>query len=141
MHERAYVSPPAELQKATAAQTEGRYTLLTGVFRPGGFVPSHVHADCDEGFYVLEGELTVRIDGESVTAEAGSFVFVPRGAIHSPGNASTAETRALMLFAPGGIEGFFREQDDYDWGSMSPEEAIETLNRIGSKYGMEFRDV
>ena len=46
----------------------------------------HIHRDHEEAFYVLEGELTVRVGPRTITAPAGSFVVVSRGVVHQPSN-------------------------------------------------------
>jgi hypothetical protein len=57
--------------------------------RPGGAVPvAHRHRQCTERFEVLEGELTVRLEGESRTLTAGEQLTIPAGAAHHYANAS-----------------------------------------------------
>jgi uncharacterized cupin superfamily protein len=45
--------------------------------------PLHVHSREDEWFYVIDGELTLWVDGETIVAPAGSFVFGPKGIPHT----------------------------------------------------------
>jgi mannose-6-phosphate isomerase-like protein (cupin superfamily) len=40
--------------------------------------PLHVHDREDEGFYVLDGDLSVRCGGDVFDAPRGSLVFQPR---------------------------------------------------------------
>lgn len=63
----------------------------------------HVHHDHTDLFYVLEGELTVRLGAqdEQRTVPAGSLAAVPPGVIHGFRNASDAEERHLNFHAPG----------------------------------------
>jgi uncharacterized cupin superfamily protein len=63
----------------------------------------------DEAFHVLEGEMTFVVSGEITTAPAGSFVFVPRGVIHTFWNESELPARQLTVFTPSGIEHYFDE--------------------------------
>ena len=49
----------------------------------GAGSPLHVHHNEDEWFYVLEGELTIWVAGQTVVAAAGSFVFGPRDVPHT----------------------------------------------------------
>ena len=58
--------------------------------------------------YVLAGELTVTIGAQHVAAGPGSFVFLPRGIRHS-WRIHTEAARLLMIFAPAGMEGFFKQ--------------------------------
>ena len=67
----------------------------------------HRHLRHDEVFYVIAGTLTVEIEGEIVTAPAGSFVLIPRGMAHRPSNATPEPTHVLVLFSPGGMDTFF----------------------------------
>ena len=41
--------------------------------------PLHLHPSFDEGFYVLEGELTFRVADEILTGGPGTFAFAQRG--------------------------------------------------------------
>src|SRR3954469_2458112 len=63
----------------------------------------HVHRGHTDLFYVLEGELTMRLgpQGEEVTMPTGTLVRVPPGVVHGFRNASDAEVRYLNLHAPG----------------------------------------
>jgi len=62
----------------------------------GEFV-RHRHADTDEFFLVLDGELTIRMDGGDVTLRKGEMYVVPRGVEHQP--VAATETKVL-LFEP-----------------------------------------
>jgi uncharacterized cupin superfamily protein len=64
---------------------------------PGSSVPLHVHDRYDEAFYVLEGEMHFIVGDTTDTAEAGAFVFVPRGEAHRFWNASQAPARMLAI--------------------------------------------
>lgn len=51
--------------------------------------------------------MTFLIDGETTTVPAGSFVFVPRGILHTFWNESASPARQLTVFTPAGIEDYF----------------------------------
>jgi mannose-6-phosphate isomerase-like protein (cupin superfamily) len=56
----------------------------------GEFVP-HEHADVDEIFFVLAGELDIRLAGRpDVRLRAGQLFVVPRGVTHQPVAAASA---------------------------------------------------
>jgi mannose-6-phosphate isomerase-like protein (cupin superfamily) len=63
----------------------------------------HVHRRHTDLFYVLAGELTVRlgIEGDEVAVPAGRLVRVPPMVPHGFRNAGSAELRYLNLHAPG----------------------------------------
>ena len=60
----------------------GDGAMVTAQTAPrGSGSPLHVHHHEDEWFYVLEGELTIWVDGETHVAPAGSFVLGPRARV------------------------------------------------------------
>lgn len=63
----------------------------------------HVHRHHTDCFFVLEGELTVRLGlaDELVTVSAGTLARVPPLVVHGFRNGSDAEVRYLNLHAPG----------------------------------------
>jgi len=93
--------------KARGDQTGGALTAFENVIAPGDGPPLHTHANEDEAWYVLAGELRFHIGDERSVAPAGSFVFVPRGTPHAFVNAGTEPARILVLFTPAGMEAFF----------------------------------
>ena len=50
--------------------------------------PLHVHTSCDEGFYVREGEVTLQVGEDVMTAGQGTFVFAAREVPHTFANLS-----------------------------------------------------
>jgi quercetin dioxygenase-like cupin family protein len=75
----------------------------------------HVHRRHSDLFYVLEGELTVRLSpaGEPVAAPAGTLARIPPLVVHGYRNASDAEARFLNLHAPGsGFAAYLRALRD-----------------------------
>lgn len=75
----------------------------------------HVHRRHTDLFYVLGGELTLRLGtaGETVAAAAGTLVRVPPLVVHGFRNGSDAELAYLNLHAPGqGFAAFMRGQRD-----------------------------
>ncbi|WP_432239049.1 cupin domain-containing protein [Herbaspirillum robiniae] len=59
----------------------------------------HTHADTDETFIVIEGELRIEFRDGAVTLKAGEMYVVPKGREHKP----VAEQEVkLLLVEPGG---------------------------------------
>jgi mannose-6-phosphate isomerase-like protein (cupin superfamily) len=65
---------------------------------------SHVHAEEDDVFYVLDGELTFLLDDGEVAAPTGTFVLVPPGVNHTFRNALDRPTRVLNIHTPAGFD-------------------------------------
>ena len=93
--------------KVRGAQTNDGLTALENVIPPAQGPPLHTHANEDESWYVIEGELRFKLGGELHHAPAGSFVFVPRGTPHCFQNVAAVPARILVMFTPAGMEHFF----------------------------------
>ena len=64
-------------------------------------VPPHTHAAHTDIFYVLEGELELRLGDGTVRVPAGSCVAAPPLLVHGFRNPGETEARFLNLHAPG----------------------------------------
>lgn len=127
---------------ATGDETNGKYALFEAVVPPGGGPPPHVHSREEEGFYILEGEITFQIAGERVVATAGMFANMPVGTPHSFKNESGQPARMLISVAPAGLEKMF-----FEFGVPVPQGAttappptkaeIDKLLEIAPRYGVE----
>ncbi len=123
---------------ATGKQTDGQYFFFEGLIPPGGGPPPHIQTREEEGFYILEGEITFWIEGEKITAPKGTFINVPKGVKHNFKNENRSPGRMLFFFSPAGIEDMFDELVADKSRSSTQEEVTVALNRIGKKYGVEF---
>jgi quercetin dioxygenase-like cupin family protein len=125
--------------KATAEQTEGRFTAYELRIPKGFAAPLHSHENEDEFFIVLSGEVRLQHGDEVLEAVLGSFAFTPRGIRHSF-HVDSDEAKLLLFFGPAGVEGFFREvATPARWfGPPPPDEPLkdrETLVALMSRYG------
>jgi quercetin dioxygenase-like cupin family protein len=117
--------------KVRGAQSGGSLLAFENVIAPGDGPPRHRHANEDEAWYVIEGDLRFELGDEIAVAAPGSFVFVPRGTPHCFQNAGDRPARILVLFTPGGMEPFF------DRFAALPEADAEAFARIDADVGME----
>jgi mannose-6-phosphate isomerase-like protein (cupin superfamily) len=62
--------------------------------------PPHIHHSYDEAFYVIEGTVDFLLGKRRERLEAGAFVLIPRGALHSFANPGPGETRMLVIGSP-----------------------------------------
>ncbi len=89
-------------------QTDGSYSVVE-TWGPQGFAtPLHVHRDLDEGFYIIDGELTVWCGAEVSVLAAGDFVLAPRGVPHTIKNTGSGVLHAQVISTPAGFEDFVR---------------------------------
>jgi quercetin dioxygenase-like cupin family protein len=114
------------------AQSGGSLTALVNVIAPLDGPPAHVHADEDEAWYVIEGELRFKLDGVISHAPAGAFVFVPRGVAHCFQNVADGPARILVIFTPSGMERFFDRFAALGTGPVDPS----AFASIGREVGM-----
>src|SRR5262249_47935739 len=121
----------------TAGETSGRHFGFEAIEPPGGGPPLHTHANEDEHFTVVEGEVTFHIDGRSQTVAAGGTAFVPRGVPHCFKNCSNRQARLLVLFTPGDIEGFFDYGLSLDGTRPSDDHLIRRIAALGPQYGLD----
>jgi quercetin dioxygenase-like cupin family protein len=129
---------------ATGDDTNGKYALWEAIVPPGGGPPPHVHSREEEGFYVLEGEITFTIDGKPLVATAGMFANMPVGTPHSFKNESGQPAKMLISVAPAGLEKMFFEvgvpvPQGATTASPPTKEEIEKLLTVAPRYGVEIR--
>ena len=127
---------------ATGDDTNGKYALFEAVVGPGGGPPLHVHSREEEGFYILEGEITFTINGERVVATAGMFANMPVGTPHSFKNESNKPAKMLISVAPAGLEEMFLEvgvplAEGATTALPPTKEEIKKLLAIAPKHGIE----
>jgi quercetin dioxygenase-like cupin family protein len=116
---------------ADAAATGGRYGLVDMIEVPAGDMPPlHVHHAQDEGFLLVDGELTLFLPGGETTLGPGEFFLAPRGVPHSY-RVGDAPARFLVLSAPAGFEEFVRDVAALD--TLSPD----TLGATAARHDIE----
>ena len=82
-----------------------RFNLAVIEIQPHrGGPPIHQHADEDDSFYILAGELTFTVEDEEVVAGPGTFVLVPPRLQHTFRNDGDAVVRMVNVHAPAGFD-------------------------------------
>ena len=97
--------------KATAASTGGQLAIIEVTEPARSEAPLHVHHNEDEGFFVLEGSVTIYVGDESVDARAGDFAWGPRDVTHRY-TVGPDGCRMLFVCTPGGFEKLVREMSE-----------------------------
>ena len=94
---------------AGSDETGGRFGLME-MIAPKGREPSrHLHRNDDEGFYVIEGEVTFYVGGGDLRGPAPARSSSCRMAWPTPYTFETEAVRMLSIVAPGGLEAHFRD--------------------------------
>jgi len=95
------------------------------------FVPPHIHPAQDEYIHVLTGALDLVIDGETLHANEGDLVCMPRGIPHAIFNNTGRDVTGLFWVTPTGkLVELFRKLHNMG----SPAQVV----AISSAYGVNF---
>jgi uncharacterized cupin superfamily protein len=119
--------------KATRASTAGAFSLMERTLPPGGRKPPpHVHTNCEEAFYVLDGEVEFSLGEITTVGRPDTFVLVPGGVAHTFGNAGTTPARLLVIHSPA-MDAYFEELQALWAGDIPPtyDAEIELMRRHG----------
>ena len=127
---------------ATGDDTNGKYAMWEAIVPPGGGPPAHVHSREEEGFYILEGEITFQIGNKRIVATAWMFANMPVGTPHSFKNESSLAAKMLISVAPAGLEKMFFEvgvplAEGATTALPPTKEEIEKLLAVAPRYGIE----
>ena len=127
--------------KASGEDTGGRMAVIEHLSPRGSGSPLHVHRNEDESFYVLEGELTMWVDGQTIAAPKGSFVYGPRDVPHTF-IVTSEEARFVIIAAPAGFDDFVRTIGEPAQQLVIPPPATEppdiaALSAIAARHGIE----
>ncbi|WP_052483679.1 cupin domain-containing protein [Flavobacterium sp. MEB061] len=90
--------------KAHASQTDNNLSVIEQTMPFNSGPPPHYHSDMDEMFYIIDGEMTIWIEGKIHKLTAGSFAMVPRETVHYFKITSQIPCKALNMYTPGGFE-------------------------------------
>lgn len=90
-----------------SSDSASRMSAMVVEVPPGGGVPPHSHAVEEEGYFVLEGELTLTIGGDTRPLAAGDFGHVPAGTPHGYANRAREPVRFLAWTVGGPVDEFF----------------------------------
>jgi quercetin dioxygenase-like cupin family protein len=129
---------------ATGEDTNGRYAQWEAIVPVGGGPPLHVHSREEEGFYILEGEISFQIGEKRIVAKAGMFANMPVGLPHSFRNESSKPAKMLISVVPAGLENMFFEvgvpvAQGATTAAPPTQPEIEKLLAAAPKYGIEIR--
>jgi len=121
--------------KATASNTQGRFSLMERTLPAGGRMPpAHRHVGNDEAYFVLDGAVEFHVADEVFLGTSGMFVLVSAGEAHTFGNTSEEPARLLVLHAPA-LDGYFEDLEQL-WASPQPPDRDAEL-ALMRRHGME----
>jgi quercetin dioxygenase-like cupin family protein len=116
---------------ATSESTGGKYGLVDMIeVAPRDMPPLHVHHTHDEGFLLLEGELSLFLPDREIALRPGEFVLAPRGVPHTY-RVGEAPARWLVLSTPAAFEQLVQDVAALD------ELAPDVLTTTAATHGIE----
>ena len=118
--------------KTTASDTNGLYAMFEMVDRAGGGAPVHSHP-WEETFYILAGEIEILLEDRREVCGAGAVVHIPADVVHAFQVVSPV-AQALVIMAPGDVEGFYREASD-KLTTLPPDPFV--MKEIADKYNLK----
>jgi mannose-6-phosphate isomerase-like protein (cupin superfamily) len=94
--------------KVSGKDTEGRCVIFDTI-RNGKVGPTlHVHDDCDEWFFVMDGAFKVQVGEETFRLTAGDSLLGPMGVPHAFVKTSDGPARLMLMHQPAArMEEFF----------------------------------
>jgi quercetin dioxygenase-like cupin family protein len=92
----------------TPEDTNGAYALIEVLQPSGHLTPPHIHNHDDEGFLVLEGEITLHTNDGPTVVRPGQAGRVPAGVPHALAVTSAGPVRSVLVSAPSGFVDYIR---------------------------------
>ena len=124
----------------SGAATGGRFSLVEMLAPEGHQPPLHVHRSDDEGFYVIEGRVTVWYGDRRLELAAGEFALAPHGIPHTYRVDSEDGARMLVTSSTADFDSFVMELGEPAAEDRLPDPAapdIERLVAVAAEHGIE----
>ena len=126
-------SPPSTVRGDVllhGQQTGGALSLVEITVPAGSAGPPLHRHDFDEAFYLLQGELVLRVGDVVTTRTAGELAFAPRGVPHALANPGDAAARYLLVCTPAGFERHFARLAAQASGAEPPPWALQPVPEV-----------
>ncbi len=115
--------------KLGAADTEGRYTIQDETWPTSFKVGPHYHKEHAETFYMLDGQLSWTVGGETRIIGAGDLVYIPPNTVHSVFVVGSKPAHVLFIYSPGGYEHNEEREREYTAEQLKQPEIQRKLNK------------
>ena len=87
--------------KVTGGDTHGHFGAFELTLEPGSGGPNlHIHKQMVEIFYVIEGEVELTLNQQTMTAAPETFMIVPENTPHTFANPGTERSKLMIMFCP-----------------------------------------
>jgi mannose-6-phosphate isomerase-like protein (cupin superfamily) len=93
--------------------------------------PLHLHNNCDEWFFVQEGDFKFQVGGETMRLTAGDSLLVPLNTPHAFVKTSEGTARLIVMHQPAAtMEEYFRSV------ITIADQSVEGRRALGERHGM-----
>ncbi|SDF55469.1 Cupin domain-containing protein [Dyadobacter soli] len=117
--------------KVSGKDTNGRCVIFDTLRPEKVGPPLHLHTDCDEWFFVMEGEFKFQVNQEITTLKAGDSLMVLQDTPHAFVKTSEGMARLIVMHQPAGqMEEYFRTV------IQQADQTIEGRRTLAEKHGM-----
>jgi quercetin dioxygenase-like cupin family protein len=120
---------------ANSEESDGKFLFGEGRLEPGPGPGLHVHEHEHESFYVIEGVLTIELDGERLELRSGDYIMCPPGVPHRFSNLSDQPVRVVGAMSPTGIEKMFEAEAAY-FATLDGPPDLQRIAEITKPYGV-----
>ena len=117
--------------KLSGKDTAGRFTIFENDNPPGVGIPLHVHANEDEVFRILEGEMEFIVEGITSVLKAGDTIFLPKQIPHSFKVVGEQNAKAIVTIIPSGIEEMFTQLNLLPAGPPDMKKVLDICGSFG----------
>lgn len=111
-------------------ESEGRYTIISDLWKVGFNVQTHYHAKHFETFYLLSGEAEWTVNDETHQMKAGDAVYIPANAPHSAKTLGTRPAHFILIYSHGDYEAHLERQASYTEEQRNDPEIKELLRKL-----------
>lgn len=111
-------------------ESEGRYTILSDLWKVGFSVQPHYHARHFEAFYLVSGEAEWTVNGETHRLKAGDAVYIPANTPHSARTVGEKPAHFILIYSHGDYEAHLEREASYTEAERNDPKIKKTLRRL-----------
>ena len=111
-------------------ESEGRYTIISDLWKVGFKVQTHYHAKHFETFFLLSGKAEWTVNGETHQMKAGDAVYIPANAPHSAKTLGAKPAHFILIYSHGDYEAHLEREASYTEEQWSRPEVKELLRKL-----------
>ena len=94
-------------------ESEGRYSILSAIWKVGFSVPTHYHTKHFETFILLSGNAEWTVNGETHKMKAGDAVYIPANAFHSAKTLGDKPAHFVLIYSHGDYVAHLEREAEY----------------------------